>query len=50
MEQDAKILTQGKNKRLLSYNHIQQVVLEDLVLYIAKGYCYLSSIENPWGR
>jgi hypothetical protein len=116
MEQDAKILTQGESKRLLSYNkehgmnfvknmchkhysfvhevgggagllqkrskitsqkklhkkekiffhfksyfflvaqpynkkdHTQQVFLEDLVLYIAKGYCPLFSIENPWGR
>jgi hypothetical protein len=29
-------------------NPLQQAFLEDLVLYVAKGYQPLSSIENPW--
>jgi hypothetical protein len=29
-------------------NLLQHAFLEDLVLYVAKGYQPLSSIENPW--
>jgi len=29
-------------------NLTQADFLEDLMLYIAKGYCPLSSVENPW--
>jgi hypothetical protein len=29
-------------------NLTQADLLEDLMLYIAKGYCLLSYVENPW--
>ncbi len=32
------------------FDHAQQTLLEDLVLYIAKDYRPLSFVENPWLR
>jgi hypothetical protein len=38
----------GSHKPYSKSNQIQQDFLEDLILYITKGYHLLSSIENSW--
>jgi hypothetical protein len=38
----------GSHKLYSKFNQTKQDFLEDLILYIAKGYHLLSSIENSW--
>ncbi len=38
----------GQSQTLSKSNQTQQDFLEDVILYIAKGYHLLSSIENSW--
>jgi hypothetical protein len=38
----------GNHQRYNKSDPTEQTFLEDLVLYIAKGYRPLSSVENPW--
>jgi hypothetical protein len=40
----------GKHQLYNKTNLVQHEFLEDIILYITKGYHPLSSIENPWLR
>jgi hypothetical protein len=43
-------ITFGNYRPYTKFDLTQQDFLKNLMLYIVKGYCFLSSIENPWLR